>query len=305
VQRNKNELRGVIEGQMASPYFPVEMTAVCSASSFCDLDYGEINIQGASVRTAPLNHPQACAAYRLDADGGSFVFATDTEPGSAVHDRALRELARGADVLVYDAQYSPEKLLGEKKGWGHSSWFEGVRIAHECGVNRLVLTHHDPDSDDEYVDGLVESARKLFPNTEGACEGLEILLPQGEVIRDHEHSIPRRERRYRVELPVRVSWETGNGHPGQAEGLVLSVSKSGVYFVVPRGIPVKDQFKLEIVIPSEIAGHSQILAQFDVQPVRTREVGRPLAGETTSLGIVARRVESPSTPTESEVVLTG
>ena len=305
VKRKKNEIKAVIEGQMMGPYFPTDMTAIASASNFCDLDFGEIDIQGALIRPAPLNHPQGCVAYRIKADGSSFVFATDTEPGSPVYDHALRDLAQGADVLVYDAQYPPEKLLAEKRGWGHSSWFEGVRIAEECGVRRLILTHHDPDSDDEFVDGLVANARKLFPNVEGACEGLEIFLPQRAVVHDYERSIPRRERRYRVEFPVRVMWESGNGHPGQAEGLVLSVSKSGIFFVVPRYVPVKELFKLALPIPTELAGESPIVSQFDVQPMRTLMVSRPLAGETPCLGIVARRLDSPPVPADREVVLSG
>jgi hypothetical protein len=180
-----------------------------------------------------------------------------------------------------------------------------VRIAEECGVRRLILTHHDPDSDDEFVDGLVANARKLFPNVEGACEGLEIFLPQRAVVHDYERSIPRRERRYRVEFPVRVMWESGNGHPGQAEGLVLSVSKSGIFFVVPRNVPVKELFKLALPIPTELAGESPIVSQFDVQPMRTLMVSRPLAGETPCLGIVARRLDSPPVPADREVVLSG
>ena len=36
-----------------------------------------------------------------------------------------------ADVLVYDAQYTPEQVAGDKKGWGHSCWLEGTRIAKD------------------------------------------------------------------------------------------------------------------------------------------------------------------------------
>ena len=300
VKRKKNEIRAIIEGQMSSPYFPTDMTAVASSASFCDLDFNEIDIQGALIRPAPLNHPQGCVAYRIQADGSSFVFATDTEPGDQVYDRALRDLAQGADVLVYDAQYAPDQLLAEKKGWGHSSWFEGVRIAEECGVRRLILTHHDPDSDDEYVDSLVESARKLFPNVEAAAEGLEIHLPQGEVSHAYESSILRTERRIHVEFPARVLWGRGNGHQGSAEGLVLNVSKSGVYFLVPKDVPVNKTFDLEMAIPSEITGQEPKVAHFRAQPIRTRPVNRALFGNTPCQGVVARRLEDPVQPEDAE-----
>ena len=177
VLRTGSDLKDAIEGQMANPYFPVNMGVMGAQRHFSNLDGGPVSLQGATLRSAPLNHPQGCVGYRIDADGGSFVLATDNEPGSPVHDQALRDLAQDADVLVYDAQYTPEQLAGEKKGWGHSSWLEGVRIARECKVKTLILFHHDPDSDDAFIDGLVMSARQEFANTWGANEGLTISIP--------------------------------------------------------------------------------------------------------------------------------
>jgi len=180
VRRQETELQAAIEGQLVNPYFPVDMTILRSTRNFYDLDYEPIDVNGAVIRAAPLYHPQECVGYRVEADGAVFVLATDTEPGSPVHDRSVRELAQGADVLVYDAQYTPEQLAKERKGWGHSSWLEGTRIAKECGVKHLMLFHHDPDHDDAFVDGLVENARAVFPNSAGAAEGLEIFLTKGE-----------------------------------------------------------------------------------------------------------------------------
>jgi phosphoribosyl 1,2-cyclic phosphodiesterase len=180
VNRQETELKAIIEGQLTSPYFPVDVSILRSTKHFYDLGFEPIEINGAVIRPAPLFHPQGCVAYRVEGDGGVFVLATDTEPGSPVHDRSLRELARDADVLVYDAQYTPEQLAVEKKGWGHSSWLEGTRIAKESNIKHLVLFHHDPDHEDAFVDGLVENARQEFKNTIGAAEGVEIRLSGSE-----------------------------------------------------------------------------------------------------------------------------
>jgi len=180
VNRGETELKGIIEGQLTTPYFPVDVSILRSTKHFFDLEFEPIDIEGAILRPAPLYHPQECVGYRIEADGGVFVLATDTEPGSAVHDRSIRELAQDADVLVYDTQYTPEQMEKEKIGWGHSSWLEGTRIAKECNVKHLILFHHDPDHDDPMVDALVADARREFPNSSGAAEGVEIRLTKTE-----------------------------------------------------------------------------------------------------------------------------
>jgi len=172
------QLRQTIEGMMGSPHFPVAMAA---KRHFIQLGKTAININGAVIKTVRLNHPQGCAGYRIEADGGVFALATDTEPGSPVHDRAVRALAQDADLLLYDAQYTPQQSQDEKRGWGHSSWQEGVRIARQHGVKQLVLFHHDPDSDDAFIDSLVARARKEFTSTTGGAEGLEFSLSTGEL----------------------------------------------------------------------------------------------------------------------------
>src|SRR5208282_3784266 len=103
-----------IEGQMANPYFPVNMGVMGAQRDFSTLDDLPVSLKGATLRSTALNHPQGCVGYRIEADGGVFVLATDTEPGSPLHDQALRDLAQDADVMVYDAQYTPEQLAGDK-----------------------------------------------------------------------------------------------------------------------------------------------------------------------------------------------
>ncbi len=180
VLSDESQFKEVVEGQMVHPYFPVDASLMGATRYFYDLGKEPISLNGAIVSSASLNHPQGCVGYRIEGDGAVFVLATDTEPGSTQHDRAVRELARGADVFVYDAQYTPDQLKSEKKGWGHSSWLEGVHVARESGAKRLILFHHDPDNDDDFVDCLVAKARERFTNVYGASEGMEIYLSDGE-----------------------------------------------------------------------------------------------------------------------------
>jgi phosphoribosyl 1,2-cyclic phosphodiesterase len=290
VLRKGHELKQAVEGQMINPYFPVDMTAMGASRHFYELGEQPINVKGAIIRSAPLNHPGGCVAYRVDADGGSFVLATDTEPGSYVHDRAVREIARGADVLVYDGQYTPEQLRGEKKGWGHSSWAEGARIAEACGVKRLMLFHHDPENDDEFIDGLVEKARQDFSNVSAACEGAEINLPQEEFARqvlvtDHNRRV---ERRYHVELPVHLTWQDSEGRTHNAMGLTRNISRSGIYFVAPRELDFGSSLSMNLVVPDEITHRGDTHFEYRARLVRKTESNGALGRHIPSLGIGAR-----------------
>jgi phosphoribosyl 1,2-cyclic phosphodiesterase len=301
VCRKGVELRSAVVGQMMNPYFPVDMSAMGAVRHFYDLDESPIHLNGATIRSAPLNHPQECVGYRIEADGGVFVLATDTEPGSAFHDRSVRELAQGAEVLVYDAQYTPEQLGGEKKGWGHSSWLEGTRIARECGVKRLILFHHDPDNDDAFVDGLVEKAQQEFPSVHGASEGAEIKLPQGVMTSAEvaEASNRRRERRYLLELPVRVGWRDSNGHTLEAQGVAQDVSRSGIYFVVPGEVSVERPLELELLIPDDITHRGEMTFRFIAQPVRQDLLDGASGIPRPTLGVAARLIHQEGDPSPS------
>jgi phosphoribosyl 1,2-cyclic phosphodiesterase len=289
VLRTGSGLKETIEGQMANPYFPVNMGVMAAQRRFSNLDGQPVSLHGATLRSAPLNHPQGCVGYRIEADGGVFVLATDNEPGSPVHDQALRDLAQNADVMVYDAQYTPEQLMGEKKGWGHSSWVEGVRIAQECNVKNLILFHHDPDSDDAHVDGLVMKARQVFPHTWGANEGLRISLPDGIVT----HAMPiggserRVDRRYHVELPLHVTWRDLEGKSCKTEGVAKDISRTGIFFVVPEVIRADEPVNLELVLPDEITHRGEQRIRFMVRPVRQERLGDSLRENAPGVAVAA------------------
>lgn len=290
VLRKGLELKGAVEGQMVNPYFPVDMSVMGSTRHFYDLDENPINLNGAIISSAPLNHPGECVAYRIDADGASFVLATDTEPGSAFHDRAVRELAKGADVLVYDAQYTPEQLQGEKKGWGHSTWLEGTRVVEDCGAKHLMLCHHDPDHDDLFVDGLVEKARQEFPKVSGVAEGMMLELPTGAVhcTVPRDASDRRRERRYQLELPARLGWKEEGGSPVEAAGIVQDLSSSGVYFVAPPDVRTDQPLDIEVVLPDEITHRGDMALRFVIRPLRHELLNGRLGSYEPRLGVAAK-----------------
>ncbi len=177
-QNGVTSVRETLERQMSAPVFPVRLDEVGAKIATRELTVGESFAVGdAKVTVARGNHPGGVVAYRIEHDGKSLVYATDTEHYACV-DPALRALCEGADVLVYDAQYLPEEYKG-KVGWGHSTYVAGTDLAHAAGVGRLVLFHHDPMRSDEGVAEIEAHARALFRSSVAAREGMELDVRDG------------------------------------------------------------------------------------------------------------------------------
>ena len=173
--RRGRDVRQILSGQMIEPYFPVDLGALNARLHFVTLqDGGLAHLGDATVRAAELNHPGGALGFRLEHGGRSMVYATDFEHGTAADER-LVELSRGADLMVFDSQYTPAEY-DAKRGWGHSTYEVGARLARKAGVKKLALYHHSPERDDKGIEKLVTAAKKLHTGTFAAREGLEVSL---------------------------------------------------------------------------------------------------------------------------------
>jgi ribonuclease BN (tRNA processing enzyme) len=104
---------------------------------------------------------------------------TDTEHFRDRLDDKVLHLARHVDVLIYDATYTDEEYHSKqssKEGWGHSTWQEAVKIAKASNVKKLVIFHHDPLHNDDFLDRVGEQVVQKFPNSLMAVEGLSIQI---------------------------------------------------------------------------------------------------------------------------------
>lgn len=165
--------REMLSGLMQGLYFPLDLDETPSRKAFLKFEQG-LKIGNVRITSCPLRHPQDSTAYRLEAHGRSAVMATDTEHPDGGPDYGLADFARGADHIIYDATYTPEEYENGKRGWGHSTWLEGTRLARAAGAGHLVLSHLNPDHSDGIVEAILESARREFPRTSAAVEGMTI-----------------------------------------------------------------------------------------------------------------------------------
>jgi len=169
-------LRDALESQMSRPAFPVGMEVMGAERVWITVEPGHgFRIGDVKVSTCKLNHPGGATGYRLDGRRHSVVYACDHEMTPAALDPDLLELARGADLLIADAQYTPDEYP-TRIGWGHGTWESAVALAQSAGVGALALTHHEPTRDDAAVARIEARARRRFPHTWAAREGRSLRL---------------------------------------------------------------------------------------------------------------------------------
>lgn len=185
VAPNGSTIEQRLNDQMLHPNFPVPLQIMGAQLEFQDIQIGEtVKIGDIEVENALLNHPGEAVGYRVNWQGYAAAYITDTEHFPERLDENVLWLARNADVMIYDATYTDDEYYSKttsKVGWGHSTWQEAVKIAKAANVKRLVIFHHDPIHNDDFLDRIGEQAAQQFPNSLMAREGLSIqLIPPSE-----------------------------------------------------------------------------------------------------------------------------
>jgi phosphoribosyl 1,2-cyclic phosphodiesterase len=172
------------EDQQREIYFPVSLDYMRAERTWEVLDPNEtVTIEGVEVRMMLLSHPGGAYAYRLSHGGKTLVYATDGEYQrmDAEHTARYVEFFRDADLLIFDAQYSFEQAIDEKRDWGHSTPKMGAELAFRARVKRLALTHHDPMATDEKLWNAVAEAYNYLAfrsRSGGPNPETEVILAQ-------------------------------------------------------------------------------------------------------------------------------
>lgn len=109
--------------------------------------------------------------YKIEYKDKSLVFATDVEQYVDT-DQRLVKFAKGADILIHDAQYDLDQYK-MYQGYGHSNYKMACEVAKNASVGQLLLFHHDPGNNDKALEKIEDQAKKIFPYSQLACEGWE------------------------------------------------------------------------------------------------------------------------------------
>jgi phosphoribosyl 1,2-cyclic phosphodiesterase len=176
-------LEGILEGQMAPQYFPVQTLKNMGARiDIAAVPVGRpFEVLGCRVTAALNPHGRTQAlAFRIEDQGRTLVYASDAGYPAEGPSAAALALYRDADLLVHDSTYTPEDRARYPER-GLASVEEAVAAALRARVRRLALFHYDQDYTDTDITALVNRAKGLAAGDTSleilaAAEGLSLTL---------------------------------------------------------------------------------------------------------------------------------
>jgi ribonuclease BN (tRNA processing enzyme) len=159
----------LVSRYLSPPLFPVRLSEAASQVQLHEIpSSGGWCLGSARVVADFVTHRGPTVGYRIEDGGRSLAYLPDHEPGlrtdllnaRSSHISGLA-LARGADVLLHDAQYTAEEYA-HRGGWGHSSLEQAVDFARRAEVGHLIPFHHDPEHSDGDLDAMERECRRLW-----------------------------------------------------------------------------------------------------------------------------------------------
>lgn len=163
-------LFGELSKYLSPPLFPVRIRDFAANLKFYGLPDKEFSIGPFDISSAYVIHPGPTLGYRICSEHRVLTYIPDHEMALGVQEFPREPdwtsgylLAKNADLLIHDAQYTPEEYA-LRKGWGHSSIVHTLQFGELTQVKRLALFHHDPVHSDHFLqDMYLKYAHSQWP----------------------------------------------------------------------------------------------------------------------------------------------
>ncbi len=171
-----------LRGQQRTQYFPIKFDTYGSHIDFVDFSKRDhYRIGEVKITWKEQDHPGKSFAYRVDYGGKSMIYSTDAEYKDQTSDglRTTTDFFRDADLVIFDSQYTQVEAM-EKKDWGHSSMFVGIKLALAAGVKKLAFFHHEPTYSDFMLTQIFRSAHDFLRMISQDGDPGLILAAEGE-----------------------------------------------------------------------------------------------------------------------------
>ena len=158
-------LESAFVNQQNPPSFPLPLDQMAADIHFHVLEHGATTeVNGVTVSGVAQRHPGASWGYAFEKDGKKVVYSTDSEHQAEAdaEDYHFIEFCKGADLLIFDAQYNLADHYFVKKSWGHSSNLVAVELAVRSQVKRLCLFHHEHTVSDGELEKFGADTRRYL-----------------------------------------------------------------------------------------------------------------------------------------------
>ena len=160
---NEATLHDAVDSYLSRPIFPITLADFQADVQFVHHDENEeITIGSFTIASMPIPHPGGAHALKTTSNGKCFVYATDTEHTPGTPNQQLIDFMHGADMAIYDCTFEDHEFEA-RRGWGHSTWQEGLRIAKAAEVKKFGIFHHEPERNDEQLLAIEEKAQATLP----------------------------------------------------------------------------------------------------------------------------------------------
>ena len=204
-------IRQQLDTYLKRPLWPVGLDAFSANINCVDVkeNAAPFQIGDVTVTAVPSNHPGGSTIYKLECHGTSVVYASDFEHEELPEDRrdiaaieaatslatgsdtkdlitqmtsnplsALTTFAQDADLLLYDAQYTPEEYQ-KCKTFGHSTAEKAYELKRSANIKQILLVHHAPGHTDSFLD---EMEKEIHAKYNCTIDDMH-LAKEGEVIK--------------------------------------------------------------------------------------------------------------------------
>jgi len=172
-------LKERLETQQDFRFFPVALHHMGASKEFIQLKHhSSTDIGKVKISNYPLHHPGGSFGYRIEHEGKTIAYATDSEYKDLNKSSMKKplELFKNADLIIFDAQYTFEEAI-HKEDWGHSSALIGIDIAIQANVKRLALFHHEPERDDFEIEDILKKSID-YKNINYPTSNIDIFLAE-------------------------------------------------------------------------------------------------------------------------------
>ena len=183
---SNTSLHSRLSRYLSPPLFPVLLRDLPCKLTLHEIENSSFEIGPFKIESRYIIHPGPTVGFRISNHHSVFTYIPDHEPALGsfeLHNDKKWisgfDLAFEADLLLHDAQYTPQEY-NNRFGWGHSSMDDALKFAALAGVKHLLLSHHDPSHSDEQLDQFFANLKGRSDysfNYELAAEGMQIDLP--------------------------------------------------------------------------------------------------------------------------------